>query len=290
MLPYGLGKGRCNGATLGLGQWGVVMRSLNGPLAPDEANALVRKFKNLGMDGEEELQALLGRVKVKRRVSRGEDIVRIGSAPGYSTVLLTGVACRYKMIENGRRQIFTFQYPGDFCDFHRYVLSELNDAVAAVTDCSIGVILHEDIGRITAQYPKLGLALWRDTLLEARIFRERLLNVGHRPALPRIAHLICEQMARLEAIGTVGTVIPLTQVDLADAAGLSVVHMNRTVQDLRELGILSKNRRGIEVVHREGLVDIAKFDWRYLNIPQVPVTRQPRSLRPLSNGFLPSQN
>ena len=252
--PDGLGKGRCNGATLGLGQWGVVMRSLNGPLAPDEANALVRKFKNLGMDSEEELQALLLRVKVKRRASRGEDIVKIGSSPGYSTVLLTGVACRYKMIESGRRQIFTFQYPGDFCDFHRYVLSELNDAVAAVTDCSIGVILHEDIGRITAQYPKLGLALWRDTLLEARIFRERLLNVGHRPALPRIAHLICEQMARLEAIGITSAVIPLTQVELADAAGLSVVHLNRMVQDLRELGILSKNNRTIEVMDRDRLV------------------------------------
>jgi len=85
-------------------------------------------------------------------------------------------------------------------------------------------------------------------------------------------------------------VIPLTQVDLYDVSGLSVVHMNRTVQDLRELGILSKNRRGIEVVHRERLVDIAKFDGRYLDIPLVLVTRQPRSLRPLSDRFLQSQN
>ena len=247
---------------------GVVMRNLMGPLAPDEVNAFVRKFKNLGIDGEEELQALLLHVKIKRRVSRGEDIVRVGSSSRYSTVLLTGVACRYKMIESGRRQIFAFQYPGDFCDFHRYVLSELNDAVAALTDCSIGIILHEDIRQITAQYPKLGVALWRDTLLEASIFRERLLNMGQRPALPRIAHLICEQMARLEAIGTTRAIIPLTQVDLADAAGLSVVHMNRTIQDLRELGILSKNNRTIEVVDRDRLVNIAKFDGRYLK-PQV---------------------
>jgi CRP-like cAMP-binding protein len=247
---------------------GVAMRSLMGPLAPDEANALVRKLKNLGMDGEEELRALLPRIKIKKRASRGEDIVRVGRSPGFSTVLLAGVACRYKMIESGRRQIFTFQYAGDFCDFHRYVLSELNDAVVALTDCSIGVILHEDIARITAQYPKLGVALWRDTLLEASIFRERLMNVGQRPALPRIAHLICEQMARLEAIGSTSAIIPLTQVDLADAAGLSVVHMNRTIQDLRELGILSKNNRTIEVVDRDRLVNIAKFDGRYLK-PQV---------------------
>ena len=253
-------------------------------------DALIRKFKTLGMDSDKELRALALLVKVKGRVRRGDDIVRPSISPGYSTVLLNGFACRYKMTENGRRQIFTFQYPGDFCDFNRYVLPESDEAVAALTDCVIGLIHHEDIGRITAHYPNLGLALWRDTIVDASILRERLLNVGHRPALRRIANLICEQMVRLEAIGINGAVIPMTQVDLADAANLSAVHMNRTIQDLRELGILSKNRRGIEVVHREGLVDIAKFDGRYLDIPLVLVTRQPRSLRPLLDGFLPSQN
>jgi CRP-like cAMP-binding protein len=236
---------------------------------------LVRKFKTLGMDNDKALQALLLLVKVKGRVSRGDDIVSPGSSLGYSTVLLNGFACRYKMTENGRRQIFVFHYPGDFCDLNRYVLPELDEAVAALTGCLIGVIHHEDIERITAQYPKLGLALWSDTLVEASIFRERLLNVGHLPALRRIANLLCEQMVRLEAIGMDGTIIPMTQVDLADAANLSTVHMNRTVQYLRELGVLSKNRRGIEVAHREGLVEIAKFDGRYLNIPQVLDTRQP---------------
>jgi Crp-like helix-turn-helix domain len=92
-------------------------------------------------------------------------------------------------------------------------------------------------------------------------------------------------MLRLEAIGINGAVIPMTQVDLADAANLSAVHMNRMVKDLRELGVLSKNRRGTEVVHREGLVDIAKFDSRYLNILQLLIPRQPRSLRPPSDGI-----
>jgi CRP-like cAMP-binding protein len=241
------------------------------PLRGDAPDALIRKFRNLGMICEEELQALLALVRVKGRVGRGEDIIRVGSSPGYSTVLLKGLACRYKMTENGRRQIFTFQYPGDFCDFDRYILPELDDAVAALACCWIGVVLHEDIERITAQYPRLGLALWRDTMVEASIFRERLLNVSHRPALPRIANLLCEQMVRLEAIGINGAVIPMTQVDLADAASLSVVHMNRTVQDLRELGVLSRNTRAIEVAHRDRLMDIGKFDGRYLNAPQVPL-------------------
>lgn len=247
------------------GPMGVAMRCLTGPLGARLAPALVQKFKNLG---EEELQAFLPLIKVKGRISRGEDIIGRGSTPGHSTVLLTGLACRYKMSEHGRRQIFTFQYPGDFCDFHRYVSPELDDAVGALTDCSIGVILYEDIGRITAQYPKLGHALWRDAMIEVSIFRERLLNVSQRPALARIANLLCEQMARLEAIGVKNTIIPLTQVDLADASGLSVVHMNRTIQDLRELGVLSKNNHAIEVVDRDRLIDVAKFDGRYLK-PEV---------------------
>lgn len=264
---------------------GVVMLS---PLGMTDT--LIRKFKTLGMDSDEELQALLLLVKVKGRVSRGDDIVRPGASPGYSTVLLNGVACRYKMTESGRRQIFTFQYPGDFCDFDRYILPELDDAVAALADCVIGVVSHDDIGRITAQYPKIGLALWRNTMAEASILRERLLNVGNRPALPRIANLLCEQMVRLDAIGRNGAIIPMTQVDLADAANLSAVHMNRTIQDLRELGILSRNSRGIEVVHRKRLVEIAKFNGRYLKIPQVPVTKQSRHLNPSAHVRLACGN
>jgi CRP-like cAMP-binding protein len=181
-------------------------------------------------------------------------------------VLLSGVACRYKMTESGRRRIFTFLYPGDFCDFDRYFLPQLDEAVAALTDCVIGVINHDDIRKLIVQYPKIGVALWCDAILEARMFRERLL-IGHQPALPRIANLLCELMVCLDAIGINGATIPLTQLDLADAANISAVHMNRTIQNLRKLGILSRNRRAIEVVHRERLLHIAKFDGRYLSIP-----------------------
>jgi CRP-like cAMP-binding protein len=231
-------------------------------------HALVRKLRNLAVVRDEELQAFIAMLSVKRSIRRGADIITMGNSSTFSTVLLQGLACRYKIIWNGRRQILTFQYPGDFCDGHSYILPTRDTAVSALTDCSVGIIMHRDIERITAKFPSLGLALWRDTMIEARIFREW--NISQRPALERIAHMLCEQIVRLEAIGVAGRAIPLTQVDLADAAGLSTVQMNRTIQDLRELGALMKNSRAIMVSRWDRLVEIAKFDRRYLGMWQAP--------------------
>jgi len=132
-----------------------------------------------------------------------------------------------------------------------------DNAASALTECSVGIILHKDIERITARAPNR--ALWRDTMIEASIFREW--NVD-RPALERIAHLLCEQTVRLEAIGISCGAIPMTQVDLADAAGLSTVHTSRTIQNLRQFGVLLRNSRAIAVTHWDRLVEIAKCDGR----------------------------
>jgi CRP-like cAMP-binding protein len=210
-------------------------------------------------------------MKVKAHASRGEDIVSPGNASSYLRVLLDGVACSYERLTDGNRQIYAFQYPGDFCDLARHVLPESSNevAVAALTDCLIGIIEQRDLEQLIAQHPTLGLALWRATMLEASIFRQRLLNVGRQPALQRVAHLLCEQLARCEAVGINSTTIPLTQVDLADAVGLSIVHINRTVQELRRLGIVSTKGRAIEVVDRSALGTLASFDGQYLNMPQM---------------------
>jgi len=233
------------------------------PAGPDVANGLIVKLRNLGLDSEG-VRAFLSLVKCTRAIGRGDDIVRVGNSQKILTVLLSGVACRYRITDNGRRQIFAFQYPGDFCDYYRYVMPQRDDPVAALTDCFVGVIPHEGIERIIERHPQISRAFWRNTVLEARIFEERVLNGTQRPAVERIANLLCEQIFRLEAVGIVGDVVPLTQIDLADAAGLSVVHVNRTIQDLRDLGALSKNSHGIRVENKDRLVQIAKFDASYL--------------------------
>ena len=228
------------------------------------ANGLIVKLRNLGLDSDEDVQAFLSLFKCTRVIGRGDDIVRVGNSQKILTVMLSGVACRYRITDSGRRQIFAFQYPGDFCDYCRYVMPQHDDAVAALTDCVVGVILHEEFERIIERHPQISLAFWRNTVLEARIFEERVSNGTQRPAIERIANLLCEQIFRLEAVGIVGDVVPLMQIDLADAAGLSVVHVNRTIQDLRELGALAKNSHGIRVENKGRLVQIAKFDASYL--------------------------
>ena len=233
--------------------------------------ALVRKLRILGLDGDEELDAFLEIVRARTDRNRGEDIVGAGSSPTHLTVLLAGVACLYEGLKDGSRQIYAFQYPGDFCDLHGFVLPEPDEALAvgALTDCSTAIIHYKDLERTMGQHRKLGMALWRATMLDASIFRERLLNVSRRPALQRVAHLLCEQLVRREAVGDHSVVIPLTQIDLASAAGLSVVHINRIFQDLRKLGVLSETGRAVEVVNKKGLMDIARFNGRYLDMPQL---------------------
>jgi CRP-like cAMP-binding protein len=262
---------------------------------------LGQKLRNLGVDGDTELDAVLDRTKVGAAARRGDDIIAPDRSPRHSTVLLDGVACLYERLPDGTRQIYAFQYPGDFCDLHQHVLPETNNevAVAAITDCSIGIIEHKDLEQLIAQYPSLGLALWRASMLEASIFRKRLLNVGRQPALQRVAHLLCEQLARREAVGLNSATIPLTQMDLADAAGLSIVHINRTFQELRRLNILSKEGRAITVLDRERLAGLASFDGNYLNMPQLlshwqvkmestltPAERSPATWRPPTSATM----
>ena len=236
---------------------------------PGALEILLRRFRGLGLDHAEDQRALTGLIGNQRRVGPGQEIIGLDTGQDFA-VLLRGVACACTRLEDGRRQIYTFQYAGDLCGLHRYwLLAEGEAAIEALSECSIGIIRRHDIDRAYAQHPKLALAMWRATMLEASILRKRLINLGRRSALERVAHLLCEQRARLAAIDPSRSIVPLTQIDLADAAGLSVVHVNRDFQELRKLGILSENGRAIEITNWKRLVDIADFDGRYLNMPAV---------------------
>jgi CRP-like cAMP-binding protein len=221
-----------------------------------------QRLKTLGVTESADLDAFWKLVKVTGGIDRAQTIVGGMGVVKHFTVLLDGVACFSSRHEDGARQIYAFHYPGDFLGLHSFLFprsAELSE-VQALTSCSIGTIDRDTLEQEIQRHPALGRALWRAALTEANIFRQRLV-ITRRPALQRVAHLLCEQLTRL---GIDEGVIPLNQIDVADAAGLSVVHTNRIFQELRQLGMLSKQRL-IEVVNKERLQELAAFDGRYLD-------------------------
>ena len=231
---------------------------------------LKQKLRSLSV-GDAEIDAVLSRIKGVTGSERSAEIASTGRSSKNLTVLLAGVACSYERLPNGGRQIYGFQYAGDFCDLNRHVLRDSNNEVAveALTDCSTGVIERSDLDELITLYPSLAVALWRAAMLEASIFRKRLLNIGRQPALERVSHLLCEQLARREASGIKSATLPMSQLDLADAAGLSVVHISRTFKELQRLGLVGKEGRAMKVLDRTGLACLAGFDGNYLNMPQL---------------------
>jgi CRP-like cAMP-binding protein len=225
---------------------------------------LALKFKGLGIEGDA-LDLIVRAIKRRVRVTAGDGVVCADNTVKHVTLLSAGVTCSYKRSEDGGRTIHAFHHPGDFCDLSRYVLPERDDAVGvqALTDCSVCIIDYRDLEQLLAR-PELALALWRATMLEAAIYRERLTVASRGSALERVAHLLCEQLARREAVGIASNRLPLSQIDIADASGLSPVHVNRTIQTLRCRSLLSRAST-IEAIDRKQLARIGKFDGHYLN-------------------------
>lgn len=233
-------------------------------------HVLIQKLKALHEISDEEEAAILSALEGPYEVERGEDIAADGSTPKHSTVMLAGVACRYKLLADGRRQILSFEYPGDVTDIYSYILKRIDHGIGAVTKCSVGHLSHKAIAAMTAKYPNLAYALWRDSLVDASVAQSWLVNAGRRSALERLAHLICEQFVRLSVVGLAKHGEPssfyITQTDLADASGLSLVHVNKTLQLLKEKGLIGRNPNLLEILDWEGLKAVAGFDPTYLHL------------------------
>jgi CRP-like cAMP-binding protein len=202
-----------------------------------------------------------------RRIPTGRTIVRAGVELHECTLLFDGLVCRYKDLADGQRQIMEIHVTGDFLDLHSFLLKQLEHNVGSMTAVRVAIVPHEEIRRITEEHPHLARMLWFSTLLDAAIHREKILSVGRRSAMARIAHLLCEFYVRLQLVNMAGNEsydLPLTQADLGDATGLTSIHVNRMLKQLRDRKLVTF--RGGEVVIHDwpGLQRIAEFDPRYL--------------------------
>jgi CRP-like cAMP-binding protein len=184
-------------------------------------------------------------------------------------LLLSGILARAKFTADGQRQIVSFHFAGELLDLDHFFLSRADHTLQALTPASVSPISRGLIERTMAERPRTGRAFWRETLVEASIFREWVLNVGRRDARTRVAHLLCEAAVRLEqaGLGKRGRFeFALTQLDIGDATGLTAVHVNRTLRTLKAEGVIDYDRGQVLVKDRRALVRIAQFDPAYLHI------------------------
>ena len=231
---------------------------------------LIRKLEQLFPLTSEERELLEAACSRAIQMDGDQDVVREGDQPSDCNLLLEGIVCRYKLLEDGKRQIFSFHIPGDIFDAQSFLLETMDHSVATLTRCRIAVIPHKMIRRITEEYPRIARAIWKDTLVDAAIFREWMASIGRRSAYQRIAHLMCEMVVKFHAVGLADDHRridwPMTQNGLGDALGLSLVHVNRTLQELRGEDLITL-RDGTLIVHDwDALTRAGQFEPRYMHL------------------------
>lgn len=229
---------------------------------------LIRKLEVLGALTDEERRVLECLHLCPRPVLADRDLVQEGERTSQCLLLVQGFACRYKASQDGTRQIVSFHVPGDFVDLNSLLLGKMDHSIATVTPVQVAPIPHATILGWTRPHPRLVHLLWRDTLIDAASFREWVVNVGRRTAYQRTAHLLCELTTRLRAVGLArGDIcdLPISQVKLADALGLSPVHTNRMLQQLRGKGLIEWGGGSLVVRDWEELKRAGEFDPTYLH-------------------------
>jgi CRP-like cAMP-binding protein len=234
---------------------------------------LVRKLERIYPLTDDERHVIEGLCSRKIEVPKYTDIVHEGDSPSCSNLLLKGLICRYVLMPDGGRQIQSFHTPGDIFDAHSFLLDVMDHSIKTLTHCTIAVIPHEKLLAVTESHPRIGRAIWKDTLIDGAIFRQWIANVGRRNAYQRLAHLICEIFTKVDVVGLAdGLTIdwPLTQADLGDATGLSVVHVNRTLQELRAAKLITLDRQKLTIETWEGLKEAGGFDAKYLQRAKTP--------------------
>mgnify|MGYP003577376039 CR=1 FL=1 len=234
------------------------------------ARNLARRDHTLTAD---EIAVLSGAVSEVVAFDADRDIVREQQLAESSNLLLEGWACRYVTLADGRRQIVAIHLPGDMVDLHSFPLKVMDHSVATLTPCRVAMLPHLRLKRVTETEPHLTRLLWMSTMIDAAMHRQWLAGAGARSSLGHAAHLICELYVRLGVVGlTKGArfPLPLTQVELADALGISPVHANRMVQDLKAQKLIAWHGKEAEILDWERLQQVAQWDPTYLNLEDIP--------------------
>lgn len=237
---------------------------------PDSHAALERFLARLlsrsNLNAEEQRAILQLPYRVSKVHAR-MDVVAPGETVDQSCLVASGLLARFDQMRDGQRQISAFHIPGDMCDLHSVVAPKAGWGIAALAASTVLYVPHSSLREIATSYPAIAMAFWLDGTTDASILAKWVGNLGRQDARARLAHLFCEFGIRLERAG-LGTkscfVLEATQEQLADAVGLTPVHVNRTMQRLRSEGVLATHNRTIAIEDWDRLVGIAEFDPGYL--------------------------
>lgn len=230
---------------------------------------LVRQLEELSQLSAEDRRQLLALPYRLRRLDQGSYIVREGDQPSHCCVLIRGYAFRQKVTGSGARQILSICIPGDAVDLQNLFLNISDHSVQLLTQAKVADLPREPLQDLVLSRPKIGEAIIQLTLIEASILREWVVNVGRRDARARVAHILCEFAVRLEQRGLTtdhGFELPMTQEQLADATGLTSVHVNRVLKSLENDGLIQRKRRQIHFSDWRALQDAGDFSRRYLHV------------------------
>lgn len=236
------------------------------------SEVLTRHLENFSSFQTDEKAALDEALSLPvRSVNVRRDLIREGEAPRGVLLIVSGWACRYKMLEDGRRQIVSFLVPGDMCDLHNAVLARMDHSIGAITAVRYVSVSNDALHQLSTDHPRVGEALWWQMLVNVATQREWTINIGQRSAEERIGSLFCELMLRLRAVGLASKTsfdLPLTQNDIAEATGLTSVHVNRMMQQLRASGLISLTGKVMTIPDFSKLKVASLFAADYLHLDE----------------------
>ncbi|MGF7152075.1 CRP-like cAMP-binding protein [Sphingomonas zeicaulis] len=231
-------------------------------------NAFVSKLKGLAPLVPGEIAALEAATGSPLRYGARHDLIREGDRPGPVFVVIEGWACRYKILPNGTRQILAYLMPGDSCDLHIGLLAEMDHSIQTITPAVVATIGREEMDDLMARHRGIAKAMYVAQLIDEGTMRAWITSMGRRASIERVAHLMCELYLRARNIGLTAEPtlsLPLSQLLLADSLGMTPVHLNRVLKDLRLGGAMNLERGRLLITDPQQLIEIAGFDENYLH-------------------------
>jgi CRP-like cAMP-binding protein len=240
----------------------------------DTLSILVRKLEEHSRLTADDRKAILSLSHAIRGLESNEDLIRQGDNPSVSVLVTSGIVARYHLLSNGKRQYLSFHLSGDMPDSQALFIEEMDHAVCAISPASVALIEHKDLLSLFKRRPSVSFAIWRETLIDAAIFREAITNNSARTRTARMAHLFCELYYRAKASGLTedGTLFaPINLVQLGETLGMSIATVNRTLNELRKSRTVDFHRGILHIKHWDRLAKTGQFNPIYLHLKKAPL-------------------